>query len=125
MTLILMEGKWKRNSFCYHAGRGILCAQFFFVCFLVSRSNIDMLVTVLCYKERRIKAARNHMPWRRIRNGSMSFWTLAGYRHPLPTYAQQKTPQTAYRVVACLHFRTWRRGAAGSCGRRSPKSATS
>ncbi|RNC33306.1 retrotransposon hot spot (RHS) protein [Trypanosoma cruzi] len=53
------------------------------------------------------------------------FLALAEYMHPLPTCGLRTTPQTAYHAVVFLHFRTWRRGAAGSCGWRTPKSATS
>ncbi|RNC51653.1 putative mucin-associated surface protein (MASP), partial [Trypanosoma cruzi] len=87
--------------------------------------------TILRCKERRIKAAQNHTPWRGSCDGYMGFWTLAEYRHSLPTCGLQKTAQTAYHAVVCLRLRElakgWnlRRAAAVSCGWRTAKSATS
>ncbi|RNC36309.1 protein kinase [Trypanosoma cruzi] len=51
------------------------------------------------------------------------FVALAEYRHPLPTCGMQTAPKTACHAVVFLRFRTLRRGAAVSFGRRTPKSA--
>ncbi|KAF8284191.1 hypothetical protein TcBrA4_0059940 [Trypanosoma cruzi] len=124
-------GKWERKSFLIMKAeaRAVRLALSAFPAILPSTMDVWVDNTSLQGAANKGSSKSNAMT-RGSCNGYVCFWTLAEYRHPLPTYGLQKTPPTVCHAVVCLHFRTWRKewslrmGAAGSCGWRSPNSVT-
>ncbi|EKG05433.1 hypothetical protein TCSYLVIO_003490 [Trypanosoma cruzi] len=122
-------GKWKRNPFLIMQAeaRAVRLALSAFSAILPSTMDVWVDNTSLQGAANKGSSKSHAMTWEPQQ--IYVFLILAEYRHPLPTCGLQKTPQTAYHTVVCLHFsncegRNLRRAAAGSCGWRTPKSAT-
>ncbi|PWV19293.1 putative target of rapamycin (TOR) kinase 1 [Trypanosoma cruzi] len=112
-TLKLPEGNGGRNPFLIMQAeaRAVRLALSAFSAILPSTMEVWVDNTSLQGAANKGSSKSNAMTWELRR--TYGFLTLAEYRHPLHTYGLQKTPQTAYHAVVCLHFRTWRRG--GTC----------
>ncbi|RNF15958.1 retrotransposon hot spot (RHS) protein [Trypanosoma cruzi] len=125
-------GKWERKSFLIMQAEARVVRLALSAFPAILPSTMDVWVDSTSLQGAANKgSSKSHAMTRGSCNGYVCFWTLAEYRHPLPTYGLQKTPPTVCHAVVFLQFRNWRkewklrRGAAVSCGWRTPKSATS
>ncbi|EKG01720.1 retrotransposon hot spot (RHS) protein, putative [Trypanosoma cruzi] len=102
----LAGGKWEGKPFLIMQAeaRAVRLALSAFSAILPSTMDVWVDNTSLQGAANKGSSKSHAMTWELQR--IYEFWSLAEYRHPLPTCGPKKTPQTAYHAVVFLHLRT-------------------